>query len=140
MDAVVLQQGDSEHAVEGTDADLLIGPVIHRPPSLPITLLESAKDQLDMPLTGVGGDQLFCRPIEAVGLQHGSPQSLRHQSFQSPVVEAELQTITSRRIVSRWIGSASDGRMIHPPPAPVYRRPASVSTWMPPGFRNNASG
>src|ERR1700730_1626810 len=73
------------------DADLLIGPVIHRSPSQPVPILESAKDLLDMLLTGVGSDELLCSPIEAVGYQDGSPQSLRYQSFQRLVVEVELQ-------------------------------------------------
>jgi hypothetical protein len=49
----VLQQRDAKHAVEGVDADLAIGPVIHGAPLEPVALLQSAEDAFDRLLSDV---------------------------------------------------------------------------------------
>ena len=97
----MLQERDAKHAIKSMDANLAIGPVIHRSPSQPVAILESSKNLLDVLLTGIGGDHLLCRPIEAVGDQYGSPQSLRHQSFQGLVVEVELQMPAAVALLQR---------------------------------------
>src|ERR1700686_4150805 len=40
----MLQERDAEHAVESVDANLAIGPVIHRSPVKPVSIFETAKD------------------------------------------------------------------------------------------------
>jgi len=49
----MLQQGDAEHAIKRMDANLAIGPVIHRSPSQPVAVLQAAKDSLDFLLAGM---------------------------------------------------------------------------------------
>ena len=85
----MLEQGDAEHAVEGMHADLAVGPVIHRSPGQPLTVLESAKHALDLLLTRVTGDYLLSAPVQTVGEQHGAAEPLRPELFERAVVDVE---------------------------------------------------
>ena len=60
----VLEQRDADHAIEGVNANLAIGPVVHRAPTEPVAIFESAEDLLDPLLAGIGGNDLFSRPIQ----------------------------------------------------------------------------
>ena len=47
----VFQQRYTEHAVEGVNADLAVGPVVHGPPAQPVTVLQATEDLFDLLLT-----------------------------------------------------------------------------------------
>src|SRR4051794_52983 len=53
----ILQERDAEHAIESVDANLAIGPVIHRSPTQPVSVFETAKNSLDFLLAGAFGLQ-----------------------------------------------------------------------------------
>src|SRR6516225_11456279 len=72
----MLQQGDAEHAIKRMDANLAIGPVIHRSPSQPVAVLEPAKDSLDFLLAGIAHSDLLCGPIHPVGKQDRATQTM----------------------------------------------------------------
>src|SRR5580704_8729188 len=63
----VLQQRDAEHAIESMNADLAVGPVVHRSPAQPLSILESAEDSLDGLLAGVSCCHLLRCPVHAIG-------------------------------------------------------------------------
>jgi hypothetical protein len=67
------------------------GPVIHRIPTRPLSILESAERAFDVLLTGITGDHLLGTPVHAVGQQHGAPQALIEQLRQGGRIEVELQ-------------------------------------------------
>jgi hypothetical protein len=69
----ILQQRDTQHAVKRMDANLAVGPVMHRSPSEPLSVFQAAEDALDLLLAGITDHHLFRRPVHAVGEQHGSP-------------------------------------------------------------------
>src|SRR5215831_2469839 len=52
----VLEQRDPEHAIEGMNTDLAVGPVIHGPPPEPVPVFQTAENLLDLLLTGVSVD------------------------------------------------------------------------------------
>src|ERR1700704_2038138 len=79
--ANILQQRDPQHAVEGMDPYLLIGPVIHRSPLQPFAILEPAEHLFDLLLAGVAGNYLLGGPVEAVGPEHGSSQTMSQQTL-----------------------------------------------------------
>src|SRR6516164_10665353 len=39
----MLQERDAEHAIESVDANLAVGPVIHRSPAQPVSIFEAAE-------------------------------------------------------------------------------------------------
>src|SRR5438034_8824725 len=40
----ILQHRDAQHAVKGVDADLAVGPVMHRSPTEPLSVFQAAED------------------------------------------------------------------------------------------------
>ncbi len=64
LPAYALPQRDAQHAIEGMDTNLLVGPVIHRFPAEPVAVLESAKDLFDMLLSEIGGDDLLLSAVQ----------------------------------------------------------------------------
>jgi hypothetical protein len=91
----ILQQRDAEHAIESMDADLAIRPVVHRSPSEPLSILESAEDSLDGLLAGVSGRYLFRRPVHAIGEQNRAAEAMRQQALPSNGVEVKLEMPTA---------------------------------------------
>ena len=87
----VLQQGDSEHAIKSMDANLAIGPVIHRAPSQPVAVLEAAKDSLDFLLAGIAHGYLLGAPVHAIGEEHGATQTMIDELLPGCGVELKLQ-------------------------------------------------
>src|ERR1017187_10315283 len=77
----ILQQRDSEYAIESVDADLPISPVVHGSPAEPLSILESAEDSLDGLLAGVSGRYLFRRPVHATGEQNRAAETMRQQAL-----------------------------------------------------------
>src|SRR5271156_51842 len=74
------------------DADLTVGPMMHRTPVQPITILQSAEDTLNLLLAGVTGHHLFGSPIHAVGEQRGAAEAFRPQLCERGMVHIECQT------------------------------------------------
>src|SRR5919204_6964567 len=62
----MLQERDTEHAIKSMDANLAIGPVIHRSPPQPVSLFEAAKHSLDFLLAGVAHSHLLGGPMRAI--------------------------------------------------------------------------
>jgi len=87
----VLQQRDAEHALKRMDANLAIGPVIHRSPAQPVAVLEAAKDPLDFLLAGIAHGHLLGTPIHAIGDEHGAPQTMIDKPLPGRRVECKLQ-------------------------------------------------
>src|SRR5256884_4430862 len=44
----ILQHRDAQHAVKGVDADLAVGPVMHRSPTEPLSVFQAAEDALHL--------------------------------------------------------------------------------------------
>ena len=65
----VLEQGNTQHAIESVNVDLCVGPVIHRPPSEPVAIFKAAENLLDLLLTRISGHDLFGCPVHAIGQQ-----------------------------------------------------------------------
>src|SRR5215469_2094645 len=73
------------------NANFAIGPVIHRPPSQPVTILESAEHSLDFLLAGIADGHLLGSPVHAIGEQHGATQAMIHEPLPGRGIELELQ-------------------------------------------------
>ena len=58
------------------NADVVIGPLIHRSPAQPVAVLETPKDSFDVLLAGVAKGDLLGGPIHAIGKQHGATQTM----------------------------------------------------------------
>lgn len=82
---------DAEHAVEGTDANLAVGPVVHGSPAQPVSVLEPAKHALHGLLDAVGSHHLLGSPIQAVGQERSSSQSPAEKLVESRLIEVELE-------------------------------------------------
>ena len=87
----VLQQRDAKHAIEGMDANLAIGPVIHGSPAQPVSILQSPKDSLDILLTGVAQGHLLGGPIHTVGEQHRAAQTVLDESLPGDGIKVKLE-------------------------------------------------
>jgi hypothetical protein len=61
------QQGDPQQAVNGMDADLAVGPVVHRSPSELLSDFQAAEDGLDLLLAGITSHNLFRRERRIIG-------------------------------------------------------------------------
>src|SRR5215469_10241409 len=99
----MLQQRDAQHAIKSMDADLAIGPVIHRPPSQPVSVFEAAEDSLDFLLARIAHGHLLGAPIQAIGEQHGAPQSMIDEPLPGSAIECQLQpplTITGFDLIA----------------------------------------
>src|SRR5439155_6178314 len=86
----ILQKRDAQHAVKRMDADLAVGPVMHRSPTQPLSVFQAAEDALDLLLAGITGHHLFRRPVQAVGEQHGSAQTTTEQALKRGLIEIKL--------------------------------------------------
>ena len=62
----VLQEGDTQQAIESVNADLAVGPVIHRTPPQPVPIFEAAEDLLDLLLARECSHDLFSGPIRTI--------------------------------------------------------------------------
>jgi len=82
---------DAEHAIESVDANLAVGPVIHRSPAQPVAVLEAAKDSLDFLLPGIAHSDWLCAPIHPVGEQHRATQTMIDEPLPGSSVEFKLQ-------------------------------------------------
>jgi hypothetical protein len=61
------QHADAQPAVNGMDADLAVGPVVHRSPSELLSDFQAAEDALDPLLAGITGHNLFRRyPVPGI--------------------------------------------------------------------------
>src|SRR5215469_13254135 len=87
----MLQQRNAQHAVKSMDANLAIGPVIHRSPSQPVAVLESAKDSLDFLLARIAKSHLLGGPVHAIAEQHGTAQAMIDEPLPSRSVKFKLQ-------------------------------------------------
>src|SRR5207302_9826538 len=81
----------AEHAVKSMDANLAIGPVIHRSPSQPVSILEAAKDALDFLLAGIAHGHLFSGPVHTIGEQHSATQTMIDEPLPGSGIEIKLQ-------------------------------------------------
>jgi hypothetical protein len=83
---------DAEHAVEGVNTNLAIGPVMHRFATQPVSRFGSAEHALDNRLLPrVARHPLFGAPVHAVGKQNGPTQALIQQRGKSCGIEVKLQ-------------------------------------------------
>src|ERR1700674_844925 len=99
----MLQQRDAQHAIKRMDTNFAIGPVVHQPPSQPVSILEAAKDSLDFLLAGIADGYLLGAPVHAIGEQHGATQTLIHESLPGSGIEIKLQpppTITGFELIT----------------------------------------
>ena len=87
----MLQERDAQHAIKSMDANLAIGPVIHRSPTQPVSILEAAKDSLDFLLAGIAHGYLLGGPIYTIGEQHGATQAMIHEPLPGSRIEIKLQ-------------------------------------------------
>src|SRR5215831_18314146 len=87
----MLQQRDAQHAIKSMDANLAIGPVIHRPPSQPVAILEAAKDSLDFLLARIAHGDLLGSPVRPIGEQHRATQTMIDEPLPSRGVKFKLQ-------------------------------------------------
>src|SRR3954469_7914419 len=85
------KERDAEHAIESVDANLAIGPVIHRSPTQPVSVFETAKNSLDFLLAGIAEGYLLSGPTHAIGEQHGAPQAMIHEPRPGSGIEIKLQ-------------------------------------------------
>src|ERR1019366_9606897 len=88
------------------DADLAVGPMMHRSPAQPVAVLQAAEHSFNALLTGVSGDDLFGRPVAAIGQEYGSSQAVRQQLLECLVVEVELQlpaAVAQLEIVAHYL-------------------------------------
>src|SRR2546421_12485025 len=102
----VLQQRDAEHAVKSMDANLAIGPVIHRSPSQPVSILEAAKDALDFLLSGIAHGHLFSGPVHTIGEQHSATRTMIDERLPGIAIEIKWQrplTITSSQPIAEYV-------------------------------------
>src|SRR5271156_2889968 len=108
----ILEERNSKHAIEGMNADLAVGPMMHRTPVQPIAILQSAEDALNLLLAGVAGHYLFGRPIHTIGEQRGAAETFRprlreggmvHIECQMPVTLALLQFVV-KDLAYEWVG------------------------------------
>src|ERR1700730_16440395 len=99
----MLQERDAKHAIKSMDANLAIGPVIHRSPSQPVSIFEAAKDSLDFLLAGIAHGHLLGGPINTMGEQHGAPQTMVNEPLPGSGIEIKLQpplTITGFDLIA----------------------------------------
>src|ERR671919_85732 len=87
----MLQKRNTEHAIESMDANLAVGPVIHRSPAQPVAIFEAAKDSLDFLLAGIAHGDLLGGPVHTVGEQHGATETMVDKPLPGSGVEVELQ-------------------------------------------------
>src|SRR5207244_8173122 len=88
----ILQHRDAQHAVKGVDADLAVGPVMHRSPTEPLSVFQAAEDALHLLLAGITGHHLFRGPVQAVGEQHRAAYTTTEQALNSGLIEIKLET------------------------------------------------
>src|SRR6516225_96400 len=108
----MLQKRDAEHAIESVDANLAVGPVIHRSPAQPVSIFEAAEDSLDFLLTGIAHGHLLGAPIHSIGEQHGAPQTMIDEPLPGRCIEFELQPpltipgfdLISDQLLQKWCG------------------------------------
>jgi hypothetical protein len=86
----VLEQGNTQHAVESVNVDLGVGPVIHRTPTEPVAIFKAAENLLDLLLTRLTGRNLFGCPVHAIGQQQGAAQAMSEEFLESGMIEIEL--------------------------------------------------
>ncbi len=86
----MLQERDAEHAIKSVDANLAVGPVIHRSPAEPVSVFEAAKNFLDFLLPGIAEGYLLSGPIHAIGEQHGAAQAMIHEPLPGSGIEIKL--------------------------------------------------
>ena len=66
----------SEHAGEGVDADVVVGPVVHWGERHLVGIFELAEGELGLGLGAVASHHLGDRPVVAVGDQHAFAEDL----------------------------------------------------------------
>jgi hypothetical protein len=88
---LMLLERDAEHAIESVDANLAVGPAIHRPPAQPVSIFEAAKDLLDFLLAGIADGYLLGAPIHSIGEQHSATQAMIDEPLPGGGIELKLQ-------------------------------------------------
>ena len=84
---------EGQHAGEGVDADVVVGPVVHWGEGHQVGVFELAESELGLGLGTVAGDDLGDWPVVAVGDQHSFAEHLLLEHLACGLVELEAQPV-----------------------------------------------
>ena len=84
-------QGESGHAIERMDADLLIGPMEARIPAEEVRVFHLTESMFDVVLGSISADNLFISPFVIVGKEKGFSQDRFTQSSDGSLLDLKLE-------------------------------------------------
>src|SRR5205807_6351745 len=86
------KQEQGHDAEETVNADLLVGPVIHRPPAAGLRIFHGAKAILQLVLSPITEDDVFARPSDLIGEEDGLSKQASPEAVLLFLIHLEAET------------------------------------------------